>query len=60
MPSLCVAAVQTNNNTYRMLRVIEADNNWAYSVWCTGERELYNMQVSGGYGRLTIDADNDT
>ena len=43
-----------------MLRVIEADNNWAYSVWCTGERELYNMQVSGGYGRLTIDADNDT
>lgn len=29
-----------------MLRVIEEDNNWAYSVWCTGERELYNMQVS--------------
>lgn len=34
------------NNTYRVLRVIEQDHDWAYTVWCTGERELYNMKVS--------------
>ncbi|KAJ9115955.1 hypothetical protein QFC22_005098 [Naganishia vaughanmartiniae] len=32
------------NNTYRTLRLIEDDNNWAYTVWCTGERELFNMK----------------
>lgn len=34
------------NNTYRALRVVEEGQNWAYAVWCTGERELYNMTVS--------------
>lgn len=35
------------NNTYRTLRVHdEVDSRpvtWSYSVWCTGERELYNL-----------------
>jgi hypothetical protein len=34
------------NNTYRTLRVIEENDNWAYTVWCTGERELFDMKVS--------------
>lgn len=30
----------TQNNTYRVVRSIEKNSNWHYSVWCTGEREL--------------------
>ncbi|KAJ9115746.1 hypothetical protein QFC24_006929 [Naganishia onofrii] len=32
------------NNTYRTIRVIEENDNWAYTVWCTGERELFDMR----------------
>lgn len=31
------------NNTYKSLRLISDGNNLFYSVWCTGEREFYNM-----------------
>jgi hypothetical protein len=34
------------NNTYKVLRLIEEDHNVAYFVWCTGERELYDMKAS--------------
>ncbi|KIY46643.1 sulfatase [Fistulina hepatica ATCC 64428] len=36
---------QRVNTTYRTLRVITGDHFWAYNVWCTGEHELYDMQV---------------
>ena len=36
----------TTINTYKALRVIAADYNIYYSVWCDGDHELYNMQVS--------------
>lgn len=33
------------NNTYKGLRIESAAISLYYSVWCTGERELYNMKV---------------
>ncbi|EPQ30903.1 uncharacterized protein PFL1_01801 [Pseudozyma flocculosa PF-1] len=30
---------------YRALRVKDDGANWAYTVWCNGERELYDMNV---------------
>lgn len=46
IPTAFAANGNYPNNTYRMLRVIEEGHNWAYGVWCTGERELYDMNVS--------------
>jgi hypothetical protein len=34
------------NNTYKALRLIGSYYNLYYSVWCSGEHELYNMNVS--------------
>ncbi|KAF5592017.1 arylsulfatase [Fusarium subglutinans] len=31
------------NNTYKGLRMASQDFNLYYSIWCTGERELYNL-----------------
>jgi N-acetylglucosamine-6-sulfatase len=33
----------TSNNTYKALRLIGADYNLLYTVWCSGERELYDV-----------------
>lgn len=33
------------NQTYRSLRVNDDDDEWVYGVWCTGERELFNLKV---------------
>lgn len=33
------------NNTYKSLRLINDDYNIAYTVWCTNEHELYDMQA---------------
>lgn len=40
----------TNNNTYKALRLISDDYtfNVLYVVWCTNERELYDMNVDSG------------
>ncbi|KAF4989809.1 hypothetical protein FDECE_14590 [Fusarium decemcellulare] len=38
------------NNTYKALRVIGDSYSLYYSVWCTNERELYDM--SSDYGQL--------
>lgn len=34
-----------DNTTYRSLRVLEGDDQWAYGVWCTGEHELFDLAV---------------
>jgi N-acetylglucosamine-6-sulfatase len=34
------------NNTYKALRIISDDYNLYYSVWCTNEKQLYNLMVS--------------
>lgn len=31
------------NNTYKTIRVVGAQENWAYAVWCNGQTELYNV-----------------
>lgn len=33
------------NNTYKGLRLISPDFNLYYSVWCSGEHELYDLTV---------------
>lgn len=33
------------NQTYRSLRVNDGEDEWVYGVWCTGERELFNIAV---------------
>lgn len=33
------------NHTYKALRLIGAGYNFYYSVWCTGEHELYDLNV---------------
>lgn len=30
------------NNSYKTIRIVGEDESWLFSVWCTGETELYN------------------
>ena len=34
------------DNTYKALRLVNGKNSFYYSVWCTGEREFFDMNVS--------------
>ena len=34
------------NNTYKALRVIGRDYNLHYAVWCSGEHQLYDLEVT--------------
>lgn len=34
------------NNTYKSLRLISDEYNLYYSVWCTGDKEYYDLSVS--------------
>lgn len=34
------------NNTYKAIRVIGENYNLYYSVWCTNEKELYDLKVT--------------
>lgn len=38
--------VGARNNTYKALRVVSDEYNFLYTVWCTGEKEFYDMDVS--------------
>lgn len=41
-----VGAAVGSNNTYKAVRLIsDAYNYYYYAVWCTGDRELYNMKI---------------
>lgn len=31
------------NNTYKTIRIVGEQENWAYAVWCNGQTELYNI-----------------
>jgi hypothetical protein len=33
------------NNTYKAIRIIGSGYNLYYSIWCTNEHELYDMDV---------------
>lgn len=43
------------NNTYKSIRIIGADYNLYYSVWCHGEHELYDLQTDPGQLRNLLD-----
>lgn len=43
-----------NNHTYKALRVIGEGYNLRYTVWCSGEHELYDLQVSRPVSSLSI------
>lgn len=38
--------IAVGNNTYKAVRLIGVGYNLYYSVWCTNERELYDLVVS--------------
>ena len=37
--------ISARNNTYKALRIVADDYSFLYTVWCTGERELYDMRA---------------
>lgn len=37
--------VAGRNNTYKALRLITPEYNLYYSVWCTGDKEFYDVKV---------------
>ncbi|KAH7123255.1 alkaline-phosphatase-like protein [Dactylonectria estremocensis] len=45
------------NNTYKGLRVVGDDYNLYYSVWCSNERELYEMKTDPGQLRNLLHQD---
>lgn len=46
------------NNTYRTVRVHDGGHTWSYSVWCTGERELYDLHEDPHQVRNLLAAHN--
>ena len=40
------AQIAVRNNTYKSLRLIGEGYNLMYTVWCTGDKELYELNVS--------------
>jgi N-acetylglucosamine-6-sulfatase len=42
-PSAASLGAPFYNNTYKTIRTVGSRQNWAYAVWCSGERELYNV-----------------
>ncbi|EKD03024.1 arylsulfatase precursor [Trichosporon asahii var. asahii CBS 8904] len=47
------------NNTYRTLRVSDGEHKYSYSVWCTGERELHDLNEDPHQVRNLLKAHND-
>ncbi|RSL58160.1 hypothetical protein CEP51_014123 [Fusarium floridanum] len=45
------------NNTYKALRVVGQDYNLYYSIWCTNEKELYDMTTDPGQLRNLLHTD---
>jgi hypothetical protein len=46
-PGFYVPGNAAGNNTYKAIRIIGETYNLYYSVWCTGEKEFYDLKVSG-------------
>ncbi|KAK7734010.1 hypothetical protein SLS53_008005, partial [Cytospora paraplurivora] len=44
-PSAASLGAPFYNNTYKTIRTIGDQENWAYAVWCNGETELYNVSA---------------
>lgn len=46
IPSIGGTEKNARNNTYKTLRLIGEDYNLMYTVWCTGEKQFYDLHVS--------------
>ncbi|KUI64363.1 Arylsulfatase [Cytospora mali] len=44
-PSAASLGAPFYNNTYKTIRTIGDEQNWAYAVWCNGHTELYNVSA---------------
>ncbi|TDZ40492.1 Arylsulfatase [Colletotrichum spinosum] len=44
------------NNTYKAIRVVSKEYNLYYSVWCTNEHELYDLNTDPGQLRNLLQA----
>ena len=42
-----------SNNTYKALRVLSADYDLYYSVWCSNEHELYDLTVRSAFASFS-------
>ena len=45
IPGIGGEPTYAGNNTYKALRVIGEGYSLLYTVWCTGEREFYDLHV---------------
>ncbi|KAK6443062.1 hypothetical protein LTR95_000777 [Oleoguttula sp. CCFEE 5521] len=50
--------IAARNNTYKALRLIGKSYNLMYTVWCTGEREFYDVQRDPSQMRNLLHADH--
>lgn len=46
------------NNTYRTLRVHDGEHKYSYAVWCTGERELHDLNEDPHQVRNLLESHN--
>lgn len=44
-PGVGGGPIAARNNTYKALRIIGEGYNLLYTVWCTGEKEYYDVEV---------------
>ncbi|KAM3419737.1 Arylsulfatase [Cercospora zeina] len=49
--------ISARNNTYKALRLVADEYSLLYTVWCTGERELYDVRQDPGQTRNLLDAE---
>ncbi|ROV99828.1 hypothetical protein VSDG_02972 [Cytospora chrysosperma] len=65
-PSAGSLGAPFHNNTYKTIRTIGEQENWAYAVWCNGQTELYNVSadpyeltnLARAYGGNTVSAEH--
>ncbi|CAH0045966.1 unnamed protein product [Clonostachys solani] len=50
-PGFYVPGNAAGNNTYKAIRIIGESHNLYYSVWCTGEKEFYDLKEDSGETR---------
>ncbi|KAF7538967.1 hypothetical protein G7054_g2552 [Neopestalotiopsis clavispora] len=51
--------VAARNNTYKALRLITPEYNIYYSVWCTGDKEFYDVKLEPGQLKNLLDSKHD-
>ncbi|KAK4952434.1 hypothetical protein LTR10_009240 [Elasticomyces elasticus] len=57
LPNIGGQPTAARNNTYKALRVIGEGYNLLYTVWCTGEREFYDLHRDAGEMHNLLDSE---